>query len=383
MHRHQQLAAHTRAGVDAEVRIGDLGSGSDYTPFIQHLGVPSTDIGSDGPYGVYHSAFDNYTGSSDSPTPPSSTSSSRPASSASKSCTWPTPTSSPTTTSSTARDPQLPRPGPASAPPTVKLNLDFTAALAAAHRFAAAGSRPSSATQSPAHRRRRAQPRPPRRRRRALLIPAAFPTPLVPAHIYAPGEFTGYAAVVIPGVNEAIDAADAPRAQAQLALLADALNRAAAILEAAANISWLITVSTSRYALQLGSVFAYSSKCYVSRPSIRRRLLLRCGHTGRPKELPNGPRSRSCLGISRYDHRPRLLAMRSETGRRRTLYDPGSRPDPCWTLLPAVTASHAARRRRHGLQLQQHRDLAHHTQRKASAPGKARASPTHPLLQRA
>ena len=36
------------------VRVGDLGSGSDYTPFIQHLGVPSTDIGSDGPYGVYH-----------------------------------------------------------------------------------------------------------------------------------------------------------------------------------------------------------------------------------------------------------------------------------------------------------------------------------------
>ena len=43
-----------------DVHVGDLGSGSDYTPFIQHLGVPSTDIGSEGPYGVYHSAFDNY-----------------------------------------------------------------------------------------------------------------------------------------------------------------------------------------------------------------------------------------------------------------------------------------------------------------------------------
>ncbi len=43
-----------------DVRVGDLGSGSDYTPFIQHLGVPSTDVGSTGPYGVYHSAFDNY-----------------------------------------------------------------------------------------------------------------------------------------------------------------------------------------------------------------------------------------------------------------------------------------------------------------------------------
>ena len=43
-----------------EVHIGDLGSGSDFTPFFQHIGVPSTDIGSEGPYGVYHSVFDNF-----------------------------------------------------------------------------------------------------------------------------------------------------------------------------------------------------------------------------------------------------------------------------------------------------------------------------------
>ena len=41
------------------VEVGDLGSGSDFTPFFDHLGVPSLDIGSTGPYGVYHSAFDN------------------------------------------------------------------------------------------------------------------------------------------------------------------------------------------------------------------------------------------------------------------------------------------------------------------------------------
>ncbi len=53
--------APSNSTVNAEgVRVGDLGSGSDYTPFIQHLGVPSTDIGSDGPYGVYHSTFDDY-----------------------------------------------------------------------------------------------------------------------------------------------------------------------------------------------------------------------------------------------------------------------------------------------------------------------------------
>ena len=43
-----------------EVHVSDLGSGSDFTPFLQHIGVPSTDIGSGGPYGVYHSAFDDF-----------------------------------------------------------------------------------------------------------------------------------------------------------------------------------------------------------------------------------------------------------------------------------------------------------------------------------
>src|SRR6266436_1412898 len=44
----------------SDVPVGDLGSGSDYTAFLQHLGVSSADIGSTGPYGVYHSVFDNF-----------------------------------------------------------------------------------------------------------------------------------------------------------------------------------------------------------------------------------------------------------------------------------------------------------------------------------
>ena len=43
-----------------DVSVGDLGSGSDYTVFLQHLGIPSTDISSSGSYGVYHSVFDNF-----------------------------------------------------------------------------------------------------------------------------------------------------------------------------------------------------------------------------------------------------------------------------------------------------------------------------------
>lgn len=40
--------------------IGDLGSGSDYTAFQHHLGIPSIDVGFRGPYGVYHSVLDDF-----------------------------------------------------------------------------------------------------------------------------------------------------------------------------------------------------------------------------------------------------------------------------------------------------------------------------------
>jgi N-acetylated-alpha-linked acidic dipeptidase len=65
-----------------------------------------------------------------------------------------------------------------------------------------------------------------------LLIPDGLPhRPWYHHAIYAPGEYTGYAAVVIPGVNEAIDMHDAERTRQQLAVLAGALNRAAKVVE--------------------------------------------------------------------------------------------------------------------------------------------------------
>ncbi|MGA8272634.1 MAG: transferrin receptor-like dimerization domain-containing protein, partial [Candidatus Sulfotelmatobacter sp.] len=67
---------------------------------------------------------------------------------------------------------------------------------------------------------------------RALLVPEGLPhRPWFRHAIYAPGEYTGYAAVVIPGVNEALDKGDAERARQQLAVLAAALDRAAKALE--------------------------------------------------------------------------------------------------------------------------------------------------------
>jgi N-acetylated-alpha-linked acidic dipeptidase len=47
----------------ADLRIGALGSGSDYTPFLQHQGTPSLNLsfdGEDNDAGVYHSVYDDY-----------------------------------------------------------------------------------------------------------------------------------------------------------------------------------------------------------------------------------------------------------------------------------------------------------------------------------
>jgi N-acetylated-alpha-linked acidic dipeptidase len=66
----------------------------------------------------------------------------------------------------------------------------------------------------------------------ALLSDAGLPHRTWYRHtIFAPGEFTGYAAVVIPGVNEAIDARDRNLAAQQLQVLTQALDRAAGVLE--------------------------------------------------------------------------------------------------------------------------------------------------------
>ncbi len=43
-----------------DLQLGRLGSGSDYTAFLDFLGVPSTDMGFNGSYGVYHSVYDNF-----------------------------------------------------------------------------------------------------------------------------------------------------------------------------------------------------------------------------------------------------------------------------------------------------------------------------------
>jgi N-acetylated-alpha-linked acidic dipeptidase len=114
-------------------------------------------------------------------------------------------------------------------------SLDFAPAQAAAARFTVAAQRAFAVETIPS-------PVPSvdlarlnlalRQTETALLSDAGLPhRPWYRHTIFAPGELTGYAAVVLPGVNEAIDAQDRNLAAQQLQVLAQALNRAADVLE--------------------------------------------------------------------------------------------------------------------------------------------------------
>ncbi|HKN72975.1 MAG TPA: M28 family metallopeptidase [Terriglobales bacterium] len=221
------------AAMQGDVPVGDLGSGSDYTVFLQHLGVPSTDISSSGDYGVYHSVFDNFA--------------------------W----------FKKFGDPdfryeqqmariyglEVLRMSSADVLPYDYENYgkeilvyldaartkskerfgdkvpDFSAALESARQLREVGAKMLQ--------KQRKMPGTPDRinaklrdAERALLIPAGLPNrPWFHHAIYAPGQYTGYAAVVIPGVNEAIDRGDLRRTEQQIAALAAALNRTVLVLE--------------------------------------------------------------------------------------------------------------------------------------------------------
>ncbi len=225
----------SNAHVSDDVNVGDLGSGSDYTPFIQHLGVPSTDIGSNGPYGVYHSVFDNYQ--------------------------WFTLNADPTFVYEQQQARvfglEVLHMADAEVLPydyvtygkeieqyldaaqkkasDAHVSLDFSSANAAAKQFTAAAEAVKKKQDHPAGD-EAALNTALRAAEGDLLSAEGLPGRAWFKHtIYAPGEYTGYAAVVIPGVNEAIDAKDAQRAQSQLAVLTAALNRAAGTLEGAAR----------------------------------------------------------------------------------------------------------------------------------------------------
>ncbi|MGC2330325.1 MAG: M28 family metallopeptidase [Candidatus Acidiferrales bacterium] len=49
-----------KAEASAKAPVGDLGAGSDFSPFFDFAGIPSIDMGFGGDYGVYHSIYDDF-----------------------------------------------------------------------------------------------------------------------------------------------------------------------------------------------------------------------------------------------------------------------------------------------------------------------------------
>ena len=50
----------SRTEGSGEAPLGALGAGSDFSPFLDYAGIPSVDIGFGGDYGVYHSLYDDF-----------------------------------------------------------------------------------------------------------------------------------------------------------------------------------------------------------------------------------------------------------------------------------------------------------------------------------
>ncbi len=226
------------ARLNEDVEVGDLGSGSDYTPFFQHLGIPSADIGSGGPYGVYHSAFDNYRWFVENADPDFTLLQQQARVFGLEVIQMADAGVLPYDYSNYAAEiAAYLQTAKKKAGDEGMKDLKFDAALEAAKRFSAA----AAAVRAKIVQATDAPPQSVAALNRVLLdtehdllSTAGLPgRPWYKHTIYAPGEFTGYAAVVIPGVNEAIDAKDAARARTQMAILAEALNRAAARLESA------------------------------------------------------------------------------------------------------------------------------------------------------
>ena len=216
-----------------DVPVSDLGSGSDYAVFLQHLGIASTDVGSFGDYGVYHSAFDNFA--------------------------WFKKFGDP----DFRYEQQMARVFGLEVVRMADIDVlpydfdqygkeigvyigkaeeraksvfpkatpDFQPALDAAHRLAAAGAR-VSALQKHSPREVTSLNLKLVQADRALLLEKGLPgRPWFRHAIYAPGKRAGYAAAVIPGVNDSIDDKDFAATQKQLLALTNALNRTAKILE--------------------------------------------------------------------------------------------------------------------------------------------------------
>jgi N-acetylated-alpha-linked acidic dipeptidase len=226
-----------------EAYVRELGSGSDYTAFLDHLGVPTLDISFAGPYGVYHSSYDSFSWMEKFGDP------------SFRYCVAEAQIYG-TLALRLADDSVLPfdykqygqaiqnylrdlQADVAAAVPTGE-DLPFQAAEQSAQEFtesaAALGQRLAELNGSalPAAQVLDQVNQLLLQVERNFLLDKGLPgRPWFRHAFFAPGVYTGYKAVVLPGVREAVDRRDWAVARRQLELVREAVERATATLQAA------------------------------------------------------------------------------------------------------------------------------------------------------
>ena len=258
---------------DRELKIDNLGSGSDYTAFLDHLGIPSTDFGFGGDYGVYHSIFDNHRWMKNFGDPGFRYHTAAARYYGLQALRLAEADLLPFDYEAYGSEIQKYLDGISKKVSLLgqQKELDFAPPRAAAARLASAGKEVREKYQWAVAAgllvlsERSADPEPVPRLslgtvsesrtvegsevegrpqnldqvnralvevEQAFLLPEGLPgRPWFKHAVFAPGTYTGYAAVPLPGVHESIDAGDFAEARRQLDLLTAAINRAATKLE--------------------------------------------------------------------------------------------------------------------------------------------------------
>ncbi len=223
---------------EGDVPLGNLGAGSDFCPFFDHAGIPSIDVGSGGDYGVYHALYDDFYWMKHFGDPTFAYHAEMArimgtmALRLDEADLLPFDYAAYASEIEQAVDTLENR-----AKAAGDIHFDFKAASDAAAELTTAASHArvalaAVAAAPPEAARAKEMDRALVTVEQALLAPDGFAgRPWYKHTIYAPGSYAGYAAVVMPGVSEAIDRRDAEGGKRELASLAAALRRAAAQLD--------------------------------------------------------------------------------------------------------------------------------------------------------
>lgn len=230
---------------DADVSLSNLGSGSDFTPFFQHAGIPSLDMGFSGEYGVYHSVYDDFYWMKNFGDPQFLYHAAAARMAAVMLLRLAEADTLPFDYEAYAKEiaQYLEELGGAAKQQGGEGKLDLREVEAAARAFSASAGNAMKAVRGMQARNANdavqasVVNRALREVEQAFLSPGLASRPWYRHSVYAPGTYTGYEVVLLPGVREAVDKGDWDAARKEATALADSLRRAAAKLDDAARLA--------------------------------------------------------------------------------------------------------------------------------------------------